>query len=241
VDPTGEEPAAAVDRSAADDPIDPFALTRSCLALLGREPLASARVDLVRLSLTVPARFGSVRIVASRYVRESGARGHLLATDRRVDGSEHVYGISIADAARSVDEWCSLTSADPKGCRARVVTGWRDFREDGDPTLLEEHLPRVFGYEAKAWPDGRPRRPADVFASGALAPLWSPLVRLAVPGLRGNAAGTLAGPSRGGETLATTGCAWCGRPMPEGMRVDAVWCRASCRVSGARARARGRP
>jgi hypothetical protein len=219
------------------DPQDPggedpeVALRRETIAIAGRE----AAGNLLRLCLTVPRWHGSIRIIANRFVKESSAGGYLLATDRRSDSSEHIYGLAIGDAARSVEEWVGLTKASEKCCRAGLVTGWREFRETGDVGLLGENLERILRYQCKAWPDGRPRRPSDVFASGALEPLREGLVRLAVPGMAYGLDASKV-PPRGGKALAA-GCAWCGGSL-EGVRSHAVFCRPSCRVSASRARGR---
>jgi len=219
-----------------------IALTRDLIAMVGREPIAGQGVKLARLSITARRGFGPVRIIAHRFARECAERGSahgvLLATDRRRDGSEHLYGLYVTDdARRGAERWCELSGADiRRGCRWKMVTGWDLYVDEGDDRLLRENLPRIFDYAAHPWADGRARRSGDVYASGALEPLRDAFTRLAAPEGGSTPADASEGQLRSREALHV--CAACGRIL-RGMRSDAVWCSGRCRVAACRAR-RGR-
>jgi hypothetical protein len=221
--------------------VDEVALARVLIASAARASSADRDVKLARLSLTTPPAFGAVRLVARGFVREGAQRGtsHFLATDRRADGSEHLYGIALTkDPRADTEEWCALTRANLRtGCRFGVVTGWRAFTEGKGPELLRENIERMIRYEFHDWADGRARRlDADVFTSGPLADAWRDF--LATCGCVGSSALSPGKVSLRAGKVSTRSCGWCEGPIAETRRSHATWCQSRCRHAASRARGR---
>jgi hypothetical protein len=212
---------------------------------------ASPRDRLVRLSLTTPRGFGPVGPAGAAYVEQMQESGEavMLLVDRRVDESEHLYGIALTPRtnAELVERWVEGTGAARRCQMSGGVRGWATMQRTGESGLVRENLEAVLGYSAKSWPEGE-RTEADVYSAGVLRPLSRlvlevPTVRLVVPtaaellaGLRAGSGGLRAdpGPADAPVTLLRA-CGACGASL-DGRRVNCQHCDGACRVRAFRAR-----